>query len=454
VKLSGRIVVEPLDEERLTNIERRVVSGAVDAAARGLRAPRRIAGRVVAVAAVVAAGLAGWALHAPPRGAVVAEPAAIRIETSPGHATLDIGDARIASEPDTVFAVTRPGGGVLVAMTRGKVELAVGARDGRPPLIVRAGETEVIVVGTRFTVDYGDGRGDVDVRVTEGVVRVVHQQQETRVAAGNAWHTRRGLIAGAAGGLGDGGAKRGSDDAPVGAGPVASHEPARAVGAGSLGTGVAAGHAPSQAVDPAVDGAMRTSGGPTGGTVPTRAGVVIATGPAPAVLHDRTAAVPDGRARTPATVRTAPSRPGSVTDAAKRPTARPGDPHVDLRTAIRRQRVEPALDLAEPNATSAVARYYDIAAHQSGDAASQAFYSIAVVRHLRLGQHTEALQTLDAYVRRFPGGKEYRAALWLRVRILCLDKLDDRCRAAAYTFVHEAPDAPAARTAELITLGE
>ncbi|MBC7976744.1 MAG: hypothetical protein H7138_17355, partial [Myxococcales bacterium] len=137
-----------------------------------------------------------------------------------------------------------------------------------------------------------------------------------------------------------------------------------------------------------------------------------------------------------------------------RPSEAAHDPNVDLLRAIRSQRVAPALAIDEPSAAAAVARYYDIAAHQSGDAASQAFYSIAVVRHLRLGLHAEALQTLDAYVRRFPGGKEYRAALWLRVRILCLDKLDDRCRAAAYTFVHEAPDAAGARVAELITLGE
>jgi outer membrane protein assembly factor BamD (BamD/ComL family) len=133
---------------------------------------------------------------------------------------------------------------------------------------------------------------------------------------------------------------------------------------------------------------------------------------------------------------------------------RPRDPHVDLRSAIRAQHVEAALDLGEPNAASAVAKYYEIAAHKSGEEASQAFYSIAVLRHLRLARNADALQTLDAYVRRFPGGKQYRAVLWLRVRILCLDKLDDRCRAAAYTYLHEAPDGPAARVAELLTLSE
>ena len=431
MKLAGRIVVEPLDEERLTNIERRIVSGAVDAAARA-RPTRRISGRVLAVAAVVTAGIAGWALHAPPR-AVVAEPAAIRVDTSPQHAMLDIGDARIASEPDTAFAVTRPGGGVLVAMTRGKVELEVGKRGGRPPLIVRAGDTDVIVVGTRFTVDYGDGSGAVDVRVTEGVVRVVHQQQETRVAAGSAWRTLGGLIA-----LGDGASSANSASGAR-----------RASGDGGAdradGTNTANG----------ANGVNNANGANGVNDAST-----IANGAAPDVLHERTAAVPNARpdARRDAepgaavTGRATPSRQVAGTQPAR--TAAPSDPLSDLRGAIRGQPIEPALDLGEPSAERAVTRYYDIAAHQSGEAASQAFYSIAVVRYLRLARNAEALQTLDAYVRRFPGGKEYRAALWLRVRILCLDKLDDRCRAAAYTFGHEAPDAPAARVAERITLSD
>lgn len=453
MKLAGRIVVEPLDEERLTNIERRIVSGAVDAAVRA-PPPRRIPGRVLAVAAVVAAGLAGWALHGPPR-AVVAEPAAIRVDTSSQHALLDIGDARIASDPDTAFAVTRPGGGVLVAMTRGKVELEVGKRGGRPPLIVRAGDTDVIVVGTRFTVDYGDGSGEVDVRVSEGVVRVVHQQQETRVAAGSAWRSHGGLIVA-------------SDDARATAnGTNAANGPNAANG--QAGDAARAGDAtrnptvlatpdatptpPDATAASAAHSPSAATGNPaTGMTARGATRVAIASGAAPDVLHARTAAVPDARPGAPTTGRATPTRPVAVT--APTHTAAPSSPLTDLRGAIRSQPIEPALDLGEANAERAVTRYYDIAAHQSGEAASQAFYSIAVVRYLRLARSTEALQTLDAYVRRFPGGKEYRAALWLRVRILCLDKIDDRCRAAAYTFGHEAPDAAAARVAERITLSD
>jgi hypothetical protein len=419
VKLAGRIVVEPLDEERLTKIERRIMAGAADVAshAYGLRAPRRHLGRMLAAAAVVAAGFVGWTLHgAPATGPVVAEPTPIRVQTEPSRTLLDLGDARIESDPATVFAVTRPAGGVLIAMTRGKVELEVGKRGARPPLIVRAGDTDVIVVGTHFTVDYGDGHGEVDVRVTEGVVRVVHQQRETRVAAGQAWQTQAGLVASADREAEHAGAAHPQVAAAIGDGPGPGDNAATRDGAG-------------------------------GG---------IAVGQPPDVLHDHKAAVPEAPVitSTPPRIATAPARPVSGDAVRQHVVARPSDPHVDLRSAIRAQHVEAALDLGEPNAASAVAKYYDIAAHKSGEEASQAFYSIAVVRHLRLARNADALQTLDAYVRRFPGGKEYRAALWLRVRILCLDKIDDRCRAAAYTYLHEAPDGPAAHVAELLTLSE
>jgi len=419
VRLAGKIPVEPLDEERLTQIERRVVTGAVDAAIRGqrLRAPGRVLRPVIAAAAIAAAGIVGWAMRGAPASEPVAGPPVpaapavpeVRVQTAPQRSMVDIGDARIESDPDTAFAVTRPGGGVLIAVARGKLELEVGKRGDRPPLVVRAGDTDVVVVGTRFSVDYGDGSGDVDVRVTEGVVRVVHLQQDTRVAAGQQWRTRAGLIAMA-------GDPR--DAAAPGTGEPRDPDP---------------GEPPRDRPRPP---------------------------DAPAGLHDRRAAVPDAPAASPAPARAAPPpRPAGREPARPRVPAR-SDPRVDLRAAIRAQPVEPALDLGAPNPASAIARYYEIAAHRSGDEASQAFYSIAWARYFRQGNSADALQTLDAYVRRFPGGKEYRAALWLRVRILCLERLErsetggGECRAAAYTYVHEAPDAPAAHLAELLTQSE
>jgi hypothetical protein len=245
--------------------------------------------------------------------------------------------------------------------------------------------------------------------VTEGVVRVVHLQQETRVAAGQAWQTHAGLVA--------------SADAP------------RAEATGPAGPG----------------------GNPdTPAVVPGHDGTAIALGRPPDVLHDRKAAVPDAPSlvATPPQRAAPPPRPLGVQEVRPHVAVRPSDPVVDLRSAIRAQRIEPALNLGEANPSIAVAKYYDITAHRSGEEASQAFYSIAAVQYLRLARNADALDTLDAYVRRFPGGKEYRAVLWLRVRILCLDKIDDRCRAAAYTYLHEAPHDPAAHVAEQLTMTE
>ena len=424
MRLAGRIPVEPLDEERLTQIERRVVAGAVDAAIRGqrLRAPGGMLRVLIAAAAIAAAAVVGWAMRGAPASEPVAGPAPIpavpavpevHVQTAPQRSVIDIGDARIESDPDTAFTLTRPGGGVLIAVARGKVELEVGKRGDRPPLVVRAGDTDVVVVGTRFSVDYGDGSGGVDVRVTEGVVRVVHGPDETRVAAGQRWRTRAGLLAMA----GD---------------PRDAAAP---------GTG-----------EPRADG-------PAGEPRRDRPAVPGM----PGALHDRRAAVPDATAAPPSPARSAPPpRPAGREPARPRVAVR-NDPRVDLRAAIRAQRVEPALDPGMADPASAIARYYEIAAHRSGDEASQAFYSIAWTRYFRQGNGADALQTLDAYVRRFPGGKEYRAALWLRVRILCLELPGrseagggdpDACRAAAYTYLHEAPDAPAAHVAELLTQSE
>ena len=433
MRLAGKIPVEPLDEERLTQIERRVVAGAVDAAIRGqrLRAPGGVLRGLIAAAAIAAAGVVGWAMRGAPASEPVAGPAPtpavpavpeVHVQTAPQRAVIDIGDARIESDPDTAFTVARPGGGVLIAVARGKVELEVGKRGARPPLVVRAGDTDVIVVGTHFSVDYGDGHGEVLVHVTEGVVRVAHQQQETRVAAGQDWQTRTGLVASA-----DRDGKR----------VALANPPAAEGGHGEGGTA-----------------AVRAPGGTA--TALGQAPEALHDHRAPEVLHDHKAAVPESSSQgaQPARIATVPARPGNG-DAVRQHTRKtPSDPRVDLKSAIRAQHVEAALDLGEHDAASAITRYYDIAAHKSGDEASQAFYSIAVVRHEKLAQDAEALETLDAYVRRFPGGKEYHAALWLRVRILCLDKIDDRCRAAAYRYLHDAPDGPAVHVAESLTLSE
>jgi hypothetical protein len=190
VKLVGRVPVEPLSEERLTNVERRLVVGVSELAAPPIRAPRRLLAFAGAAMAVAAAGVIGWKLHGAPVAAPVADPPIVAVNAG----VLDIGDATIASDATTTFDISRPAGGVLVDMKHGKVELEVAKRHGRPPLIVRAGDTDVEVVGTHFSVAW-DGHGEVDVRVTEGVVKVVHHQVEVaRVEAGTQWTSGGGGV--------------------------------------------------------------------------------------------------------------------------------------------------------------------------------------------------------------------------------------------------------------------
>lgn len=409
--LKGRIPVEPLDDERMTNIERRIVAGAADAAASAapVRAPRFGLATAFALAAVVAigAGFAGWSLRGDggPKTIVAADP--VRVDTKGERTLLDIGDARIESDPLTDFTVTRPDGGVLITMKRGKVELSVDKRGNRAPLVVAAGDTRVIVVGTRFSVDYGDGTGGVDVRVFEGVVKVERQQQEMRVAAGEAWTMKRGKIA-------------------LAELPEAPKPPA------------------TQVAVKTIDDEPRTD---------DKIEIDTTT---PDVLRDRQSSVPDAKQST------APKQepikkhvgPEVTRDQAKSSGSGGGSAAMDLMQLVKAQTLLAPMDLGVTPAES-IAKYRDIAVKETGREAALAFYSIAYQQAMKLGRTGDALQTLDQYVRRFSGTvykDTYHAALWLRVRILCMKGVDDRCRQAAYTHMHQATGTPAAKVSELLTL--
>ena len=408
MNLKGRIPVEQLDDERMTNIERRIVAGAAEAAA---SAPSRSSSRLfgwglafaMAAAIAIGAGFTGWMLRGEGSRNVttIANSEPVHVHTTSERSVLDIGDARIESDPLTDFTVTRPDGGVLVTMTRGKVELTVGKRGDRPPLVVAAGDTRVIVVGTKLSVDYGDGTNGVDVRVTEGVVKVERLQQEVRVAAGQAWTTRRGVVA----------------IAELPQEPELSPNP-------DLPT----------IKDDAKNADDR---------------IEIETD-APDVLKERKSSVPDATIPTTGVHHgsgaTRPTKPDVHRDAL--PSGGSGSVAVDLRDVA----VLPPLELPGVEPKDAVATYRDIVVKKKGDEASLAFYSIAWMQHMKLGRNGDALQTLDQYLRRFVGGKEYAAALWLRVRILCAKNIDERCRQAAYAHMHQASGTPAAKVSEALTL--
>jgi len=187
VKLSSKIPLEPLDEERLTNIERRIVVGVSE------RAPERVPRRGFAVAAtgmlaVAAAALIGWKLHTVP----AIEPVAI----TPQHfavvngSTISIDGATLGGTAS--YDVTRTPARVEIQMQHGSLELAV-MHDPHRSLVIHAGDTEIEDIGTKFRVDF-DGASTIAVRVTEGEVQVTRRGQVARVSAGHAWTTEDGLV--------------------------------------------------------------------------------------------------------------------------------------------------------------------------------------------------------------------------------------------------------------------
>jgi hypothetical protein len=393
VKLQKQIPVEPLDEERLTNIERKLVIAV--STAKQTRAPRRLFGFATAVGAAAAAVLVGWTLHGSrPAVAVVeaAPPQHVAVATDAEHSTLTLDDATIASDPATKFDVMRGGGRVVVDMLRGRLDLAVQHRAGRV-LVIRVGETEIEDIGTRFSVAY-DGL-TVDVRVTEGEVKVTRAQQVTHVTAGNAWTSTRGLVA------------------------LAELEVATSV--------VSAPAVPIVPIGPIA---------PIGPIGP------VAVADRAPVQH---ALAPHPRVATAEPLTVVAPHPASVAAV---------DPYVELRTAIRKVPLEfaPNID-GHSDAASEIAKLKKVAYSPTtlGPEASQAMYQIAVLLYRPLGQDVEALRTLDVYTRRFNGGKELHAALWLRVRIECSHAFDESCRRAAYSYQHEQTSGEASSVAIRIT---
>ncbi|MGE5183146.1 MAG: FecR domain-containing protein [Acidobacteriota bacterium] len=391
MKLQGRIQVEPLDDERLVNIERHIVANAKIGPAPE-RTPRHHLAFAGALVAVAAAALIGWKLHAPGAPAVTRDkPQSLAVATEAQRSTLALEGATIASDPGTTFDVTREAGKVVVVMTRGKLDLAVEHREGRL-LVVRAGDTDVEDVGTKFSVAW-DGTHDVDVRVREGAVKVKHAREQLIVAKGQEWQPATGVV------------------------PLVE---------------VAATEAPPVPVPP----------------------VVVAVNEPPPLLHERHARVPaPPRVEDAAPPELGEPMP-TPSHAAAKAAAIPSDPYVDLKSAIRRQplALDPKID-GQRDAAAEIGRLKKIAYSPTtlGDEASRALYTIAVLLHKPLKQDAEALRTLDMYRRRFAKGKELGAVLWLRVRITCGRAIDDDCRKAAYGYQHELPQGDAADVAIRIT---
>lgn len=375
MKLVGKIPVEPLDDERLTNIERRLVVHVSELREAPARAPRRLLAFAGVAMALAIAAVVGYRLHRDP---VNAAPQPETLAMTGG--ALDLGDAQIAGSD---FTVTRSDRRVEIQMAPGRLDLHV-QHDPSRLYVVRAGDVEVEDVGTRFTVDY-DGT-HVDVRVTEGAVKVKHAGKEVQVAADHAW---------------------GLDIGPV---TIAQLDEARAP-AIDVEDEVAA-------IEPTGDGTgSRTSATPNDTGVANGAG----TGQ-------------PGRATGP---RHAGSGSGSQP---KRSTSKGRD-------ALEAATIAPPIDVGIAEPRQAILEYSKRAAASKGDT-TRLLYSMAVVQY-RSNDEKGALRTLDGVTVR-EGSDAYQDGLWLAVRIRCLRSFDDECRRAAERYRIKVPSGPRTGIADQI----
>lgn len=194
MNLRDRVPVEPLEEDRVARIERGIIAGLP------ARRPRPVTWRAAvpwaAIAVAAAVGLVVWKSRAREpehvHDEVVAAPQPTRVIGAAAGERVDLGDASVTTGAGASFEVTRPDGGVLIQLARGRIELDVAPRKGRAPLIVRADDVDVIVVGTRFAVEWTD---QVKVEVFEGVVRVERAGATTTLAAGQSWAQRPAEVA-------------------------------------------------------------------------------------------------------------------------------------------------------------------------------------------------------------------------------------------------------------------
>jgi hypothetical protein len=385
MNLHGKVPVEQLDDERLTNIERKLVVAVSDMRAPAERAPRRLLVFAGMAMAVAVAGLVGWKVRG---DAPVIEPAAevpqrIAINTDTSN-TLRLDDAVLTSGPASDLVVERTRGRVVIQMTRGTIDMQV-THDPSRVLIVRAGDTEIEDIGTRFRVEY-DGTAHVEVRVTEGEVKVKRAGQHTDVAAGFAWTADRGKLS------------------------IAALD--------EVTTVVATGPAVVPPVLP---------------TAPTQVAPVQGPHVTPGTAAKETGTAAGSNATDAGSAAAVVRKPGKS----------------NARVALEKLAIEEPLDVGTKDFNDAVAKYLDLAVSM-GDAQDKTsvLYSIAVVQH-RARQDKAALYTLSGVIKR-QGGKAYKAALWLNVRIECMQRFDDECRQAADLYLRKIPDGAPAGVAQAI----
>jgi len=195
IRLTKRVAVEPLSARRWARIEERLLErldaerpAQVDGA-RPRRSQWVAAGLAFVVAAAIGALVATsmFGRPEPAQKAVTPTPADLHIVTGDGAQDVAVGDSNVhVSASSAVLMSGDDAHGVLVVLDHGAVDCEVAPREGRPAFRVQAGDVQVRVIGTRFSV-VRDAQSGVHVSVTRGAVDVSAGGHTAIVRAGEEW---------------------------------------------------------------------------------------------------------------------------------------------------------------------------------------------------------------------------------------------------------------------------
>jgi len=185
--------VEPMSDVEWARVERnlwsRIDSGAAD---RLPEAPKRrwlwLAVPTLAVAVVVAILFGSGVFSSHDSSRVISSGDSIepsRVVAGAAPTSVSFGDAHIDLAARSAIVMSSESGSPSVLLERGVATFAVAPRANRKPFVVRAGDTVVRVVGTKFTVARSEEL--ITVVVEHGLVDVQFRGATQRVGAGETW---------------------------------------------------------------------------------------------------------------------------------------------------------------------------------------------------------------------------------------------------------------------------
>ena len=186
--------VEPMSDLAWARVERGMWSRLDHAPAVVPTRRRGVRIAIPAIAAAAAVAIAVVALREGPSPTLPA-PAPVtstelsRVVSGAAPSSITFADAHIALDANSALVLTSEGASPATLLERGAAWFTVAPRADRPAFIVRAGDTVVRVIGTRFRVARSDER--ITVEVEHGVVEVVFRGTSAHVGPAQQWSSEQ-----------------------------------------------------------------------------------------------------------------------------------------------------------------------------------------------------------------------------------------------------------------------